>query len=363
MKASNSSVTILLQLLLVSTISCQGNGKNNIADPKLVYHIDSVSQWADTLPEFKNDPHIKETQGNQISGVVRMMYQDKSGNLWFATQNGLSRYDGTSLLYFDIQNERHKSSTVKTIVEDKEGVIWAGSSTGLIKFDGTYFTLYTENDGLLSNDIWALETTEDGLVWIGTVKGACTFDGTVFSAFELPKGIKDPRRGVSTAEMVHNIFADNQGGVWFATNAGLFVYRNDELTKSGENSEMQTNFIGSVLQDSDGMLWVNTFHDGVYIEQGDSFKRYLGDTNLIALPLEVRLIDQKGGIWLSTQGERMIRYHGNKTDSYTGDGRFEKHLPFQLYEDRSGRIWSVGLYGAYRLEGDTFINVNRRGPW
>ena len=46
------------------------------------------------LPEFKTDPHVKESEGNQISGVVRAIFQDERGWLWFGTQNGLARHDG-----------------------------------------------------------------------------------------------------------------------------------------------------------------------------------------------------------------------------------------------------------------------------
>ena len=97
---------------------------------------DDIAVPASSLPEFKNDPHVKESQGNQISGVVRTILQDAGGSLWFGTQNGLSRYDGTALVYFDLKDELGQGITVTAIAEDRDGNIWIGSTGGLTRYDG-----------------------------------------------------------------------------------------------------------------------------------------------------------------------------------------------------------------------------------
>lgn len=34
-----------------------------------------------------------------------------------------------------------------------------------------------------------------------------------------------------------------------------------------------------------------------------------------------------------------------------------------IYEDRKGRLWFGFAGGLYRLDGETFVNVTRGGPW
>jgi hypothetical protein len=50
-------------------------------------------------------------------------------------------------------------STVYCMTQDKEGFIWFGTETGLSRFDGTHFKNFSTDDGLPSNDIIKLFPT------------------------------------------------------------------------------------------------------------------------------------------------------------------------------------------------------------
>ena len=102
---------------------------------------------------------------NQISDVVRTIFQDSKGNIWFGTQNGAYKFTGDSLIHIDsIKSESGKGVTIKDIAEDKDGKIWFGHADGISSIDGTVVTNYYESNGLISNDVWCIETDVNGNV-------------------------------------------------------------------------------------------------------------------------------------------------------------------------------------------------------
>ncbi len=54
---------------------------------------------------------------------------------------------------------------VYDIAEDKNGFMWFATKQGLVKFDGENFKTFTIQDGLPNNDTWLLELDNQGRLW------------------------------------------------------------------------------------------------------------------------------------------------------------------------------------------------------
>ncbi len=84
----------------------------------------------------------------QISQVVRMMFQDSKGNIWFGAEGGAFKLTGDSLIHIDsIRSESGGRVTIKDITEGKDGKIWLGHTDGISSIDGALVTNYYESDG------------------------------------------------------------------------------------------------------------------------------------------------------------------------------------------------------------------------
>lgn len=59
-------------------------------------------------------------------------------------------------------------STVYTMCQDKDGFMWFGTENGLSRFDGTHFKNFTIKDGLPDNEVIKVYPDSKGRVWIGT---------------------------------------------------------------------------------------------------------------------------------------------------------------------------------------------------
>lgn len=143
--------------------SCSGQkSKNEIKES-----ISSEKKLEENRPNTSNSENFLfySEINNQISQVVRTIFQDSKGIFWFGTQNGAFKFDGNSLIHIDsIKNESGKGVTIKDIAEDKDGIIWFGHEGGISSIDKKVVTNYYESDGLISNDVWCITTDRSNQV-------------------------------------------------------------------------------------------------------------------------------------------------------------------------------------------------------
>ena len=67
-------------------------------------------------------------------GMVRSILQDRTGFMWFATKDGLNRYDGYTFKVFrhDPQDSTSvRDNHIHKIFEDSKGLLWVGTNSGL----------------------------------------------------------------------------------------------------------------------------------------------------------------------------------------------------------------------------------------
>ncbi len=111
-------------------------------------------------------------------GMVNDMIQDRQGFMWFATKDGLNRYDGYNFKVFtrDPYNPTSISGNFCTaLLEDSKGRIWIGTEKdGLNLFDPktqrfTHISISDSNlKGVGNYEIDYLKEDENGSIWVIT---------------------------------------------------------------------------------------------------------------------------------------------------------------------------------------------------
>jgi ligand-binding sensor domain-containing protein len=105
--------------------------------------------------------------------------------MWFGTgYNGLNRYDGNKfVIYKNDPNDPHSlsSNTNYKLFEDREGNLWIGTINGLSLYDRKLdrFIVYlndTSNTVSFSNTIQGIYQDRKGTLWIGTRNGLDRLD-------------------------------------------------------------------------------------------------------------------------------------------------------------------------------------------
>lgn len=355
-------IKVITLLILIIFYSCKGQENKLVIDEPDKELSDSIIKKStndntsqNTFPFFNNDV--------QISNVVRKIFQDSKGNIWFGTENGAFVYNGEILLAIDsIKSEIGKAVTIKDIAEDKSGEIWFAHTDGISSFNGKVVKNYYKSDGLITNDVWCIETDSKGNVWIGTSEGVCVFDGKKITPFKLPEGEIDKDFAISTTKMIHKIVEDSKGKLWFCTNAGLFSYTNQKLENESQKLGIKTNFVNSIYESKNGLFWIST-KEGLYRLNKKSLENITKDKIILGKGIGSVSEDKDGNLWLvSNQHDLYVYNNINLTEIKKGKSN-NRPVVFQIYKDQLNRLWFVGFGGVYRFENDQFINVTKNGPW
>jgi len=195
--------------------------------------------------------------------------EDKEGNLWFGTENGASKYDGSSFTNFTAK-QGLTDKAVYCIKQDKVGNYWFGTDKGAFRYDSKRFTHLTAKEDLLNQAVTSISEDKSGNLWFGTIgQGAFKFDG--HSVIQL-----NEKTGLVNDD-VTSVFEDKSGNLWFGTRMGLSKLAVEKLVLLSEkniegegnkilfkNFTYTDNFLGigcvanAILQSKNGNIWVGT---------------------------------------------------------------------------------------------------------
>ena len=73
--------------------------------------------------------------------------------------------DTASMLHFTIENG-FPSNHVYSVIQDNAGYLWFATDNGIVKYNGYTFKIFNTASGLPSNDIYQLFVDHKGRIWI-----------------------------------------------------------------------------------------------------------------------------------------------------------------------------------------------------
>lgn len=206
-------------------------------------------------------------QDGLVQSRVKEIIQDKDGYMWFATNGGVSRYDGISFRNYTTKEGLINNRLTK-VFESNSGDIWITTLFGLsrIEFDQFKDKYIIQNidkkAGLVSNAVFCISQVNDSIVWVGTARGINKL---------LIKEAKDPyyKREAKVIESIDNtkgllsnsvndLLVDNNGDVWLSY-IGSGVSRYDVVDQKfhhfGIEEGLSSNTINDLFLDEDGNVW------------------------------------------------------------------------------------------------------------
>ncbi|MFT3739889.1 MAG: two-component regulator propeller domain-containing protein [Breznakibacter sp.] len=197
-------------------------------------------------------------------------------------------------------NDGLSQNSVNDIERDPFGFLWFATGNGLSRFDGYTFRNYTK-PLLPSNLVYALAVSPDKRIWIGTKQGLCFIDlaSDRIEQFRLAGAEEE-------AVSVISLFCDRQGNVWAGTSEkGLFLLKPSSqgyriLHFDTANSELPGNHVGVAYQLKNGNVLVGTNHGAALFSiQANRFETWNQSQLQSSLVLSIFESDN-GNIWLGT---------------------------------------------------------------
>lgn len=349
-----------------------------------------VRVWAQTPAELLriHDYRVGDTQTEPTgASMVRHIWQDKRGFMWFATTKGLIRFDGVHYQHYYHQPGQPHSlggNSVKEIREMPSGELYlALNDAGLSCFNpkapvSEAFTNYRhdpKNPRSIPTDIlYALEIDQQGIVWMGGKhSGLIRFDprGQTFTTYNWPiVNPGDPERSV------YEILADPDGSIWVGTSSdGLMRFwpKTGRFEVHSLQSLLPKN---ALIRNSTGSFYLDaktqTFWFGSIPLGLCQLNKRTGQVRVVPYvpPGQAPIVlndyltgieqDRNGILWLANVGRGLFRYDPIRQQT--------TYLPLvpesgqrqwleTMFLDRSGVVWAGWSKGVLRYQPPDGPNV------
>lgn len=287
------------------------------------------------------------------SSVVNHIITDSKGYLWFATQGGISRFDGKHFTNYTIKNGL-AGNDVTFMTEDDSGNIWAACyGAGISRYDGKSFTSFGPKEGLKNTDVYNIITDSKGILWMTTRGGGIfSYDGKGFSNYTKAS------HGIPTDDLFTTI-EDQQGNLWFGTyKEGLIKYDRKGFQVYNEKDGLTKGTVISLFSDKKGRIWIGTAGSMPnYIEHGEIKTAVIPEigNDLISMVSE----DERGNIWIASE-HGLVKYNNGRYKIYSELNGLPSNSVYAITTDYEGNIWMGTSNGVGLFKNEAFISFSDR---
>ena len=245
---------------------------------------------------------------------MRSLFEDREGNIWVATMDGLDRFRSVAAASFSVRQGLSTPSTMTALVA-RDGSVWTSTADGLNRWKNGEISIYRASApsrpaglanseevhrsvreivdrGLADNQVGSLFEDDAGRIWVSAFHGISRFENGRFLHLGAPPG-----------GWVNGITGDGGGGVWIAyQDLGLYHFVGDRLQEHFPWTRLEHGVASAMLPDRSKGLWLGFFKGGVVYFQGGeirasySKKDGLGTGRVMGLQL-----DTDGVLWAATE--------------------------------------------------------------
>ena len=179
-----------------------------------------------------------------LAGGVRLIFIQKSGQVWFANLSGLFRLEDEKPVR--VLEFKSSAQAAAAIAEGQNGELWVGTIGGkLRRYASGQWTDFTPTDKQPSSRFWSLLPDADGSVWIGTLnQGLLHFTDGHFTRFTTMDGLAD--------NSISQILDDGEGHLWLGSHKGVLCVSKSALAQRAEGDSSLFNC--RVFGRGDGLL-------------------------------------------------------------------------------------------------------------
>ena len=311
--------------------------------------------------------YISYQQGlshNYVSKVV----SDSLNVKWIATENGITKYDGTSFSYIQPGSKYPEltNENIETLFVDSRNNLWIGTKTaGLAHLDIKKHILTSYNHILSKNKndsfrIKAFEEDDNGHIWVGTQENGIFVIDPVSS--KLSKHLE--------TNAIRFLKKDKEGIIWYGQNWNINNY-------NPKTKEAKTYYLGfypsTFLEDVDrNCFWLGTVDNhnphALYKLDKSNYKISKIKTGISASFTSTLFLDDDNQIWIGTWGQGLyvsnnevnafkkmdLVYPSNTKKSTNYD------IILDIHKDKNDVIWiSSDFGGIVKLSKNKgFYNLN-----
>ncbi|NDV44810.1 hypothetical protein GTK07_15885 [Muricauda sp. 40Bstr401] len=343
-----------------------------------------------------------------LKGNVQDMLQDRYGNYWIATNEGLVRIGPSGQLTVFTETDGLASNKVLKLHEDQENNLWVGTLKGVTKISlGGHLQYFTTQDGLADNEIQSVLVLSEEEIFVTTTNGhlqkfnPLTMSVTTLASIKPNSFFKilttrtgqhfvalneeyrwtakklfkfDPKQGLQGEEIAfdHSFFnmeTDGKGHYFMAGNHGLYAY--DPKTEEQLNLAGIKDRVNQIVFDKDGNLWAGMWDGKLFrvelFYNGDPITAKKDDLSHLMKGARTGLmyVDAMGNVWAGSRDQGVTKIFKDTNGVYQSlqmtpeDGLMAPSC-YVAAEDSQGSVFIASQLGLDKLlpVGDSYKVLN-----
>ena len=244
---------------------------------------------------------------------VRTIAVDRDGRVWAGTQQGVFRLDNGASTWTRVSSEA-EAGPVFDLCVDHAGAVWVGAWNGLCRAEASGLVKVQD----ISDPIAAVCETNDGIVAVGP-DGIWRGQNNAFT-----------RAPLLCAQGVRGVLPASSGGLWIATENGLFFQGKQTRLYQSEEDILSADVRG-IATSADGTLWAAGLCGITLYTDGRRIGQFTTRDGLPAVFVQCISCAPDGVMWVgTTQG--VARYRGADL-SLPGKGWSLRHDRRWLLDD------------------------------
>jgi signal transduction histidine kinase/ligand-binding sensor domain-containing protein len=286
-----------------------------------------------------------------------VLYMDRQNSLWIGSQTqGLYRLHDGVVDHFGTENGL-SGRKISSIYEDREGNLWVLTENGVDMFRDTPVVNFSATEGLSGKGVNSILALRDNSVWTGS-EGAINVlrpDGR--SAITPLKDL--PGKDASAK------LEDRQGRIWLGVDNKLMIYEEGrflELKNSDGSPLRQIEHIGAVAEDGDGNVWALILKDRKFHLlriRDQNVQEDIPVNSDVTFRPSYLAADSQGSVWIGSNKDKVARYRNGQFEIVSLGDRASVTIQ-SLMVDSDNALWIATSLGLYRKTDDGLILLDSR---
>ncbi len=326
----------------------------------------------DPVSEIFNHHHKIFNQKGGIPEANNLYYKDHMGNFWFAnSDSGLYKYifSRDSLVKIKSNGKDTLSINNRRITdfsEDSGGHLWLIHESGILEKINSDNYKVTQRINLNTGSSFLfsffIDAEDDFWIFAPNIAGVIYYD---LQSKQIEHFNKSSKKTQLNSNIIGGINQDNDGLIWIGTDHGGINILNkkdfsvsDVLNNPFNNLSLCQNSILTIYKDRDGFMWIGTFKKGVsyyhkYLYKFQLYKLNLEDSSGPELnDIDNFAEDKDGNLWIGTDGGGIIYFNRQKNTltNYKNIPEDPKSLSSNIIigmcVDHDNRLWTGTYFGG-----------------
>jgi len=261
-----------------------------------------------------------DSSNGMPQNTVADIFQDKDGYMYFATQEGVTRYDGVDFRNIQTQAASNNTSSIVSVSQDN---LLLGTAAGVYS---------TKDEESILSDYFVRHMIRmpNGDLWVATYSS-----GIILFKANGKKDVFTKETEKINSNIISKLAVDSKGNIIAATLEGISIFKKDHF----EPVEGIYAFSYDLSKDDKGWIWAATDRGLALIKDGKLDYIYKKEDGLPTEKLRSVVSDSQKAVWIGTETGDIIRFYKGKFSMMPRKANKKLGAVINVFEDRENNIW------------------------